>query len=60
MLIAEVLSQPAIKPKRQHKPEAPKKPKPLPKLPVHPDTVQRQRRKPKPKPFNMTKPDNLS
>lgn len=50
MLVSEVLPQPC-------KPPKPTKPKPLPKLPVHPDAIGKPK---KPKPFNQHKPANQS
>lgn len=51
MLVSEVLPQPLCKPPK------PTKPKPLPKLPVHPDAIGKPK---KPKPFNQHKPANQS
>jgi hypothetical protein len=45
------------------KPPQPKKlpqPKPMGKMPEHPDAMARRKPKPKPKPFNIPKADNLS
>lgn len=50
MLIAEVIAPP-LRPKRT--PVVPPKPKPLPKMPEHPDARQRRKR---PRPFNEPKP----
>lgn len=54
MLIAEIV-EPSVR--RVRKPLAPPKPKPLPKMPVHPDARRSSKR---PRPFNEPKSRNLS
>lgn len=50
MLIADILEV-TMRPAR--KPRVQPKPKPLPKMPIHPDAKQRRK---KPQPFNTPKP----